>query len=85
MFTKLLPCWLYPLLYLFDQVFALLEAGQVSLTEEHHLHDLDDLVSVLLDGHEAEAHEFPVLEELLGLVAAEDVDHVLGELEGRLL
>ena len=48
-----------------NEVFTQLEAGEIVLTKEHHLDQLDYLVSMFLDGHEAESHELAELSELL--------------------
>ena len=64
--------------------FTLSEARQVLLAHDHHFNQHDDLVGVLLQRHEALVEQLPEFGEFLGVQAAEDVDELLRELEGRL-
>lgn len=74
-----------PVLQISDGPLASLEAREVILAQEHHFDDDDDLLCVLLQCEEALLHQFAVLAEVLGPVAAENLDLLGCELERGLL
>ena len=48
-----------------DRLLAALEARQVVLTEEHHFDNDNNLLSIFLQRHKSELHEFTVFNEFL--------------------
>ena len=68
-----------------QQVLTQGETRQVVQTHEHHLDNLDYLVCILLYSHKSETHELPEVVEPFAGYSAEHLDHLLRELEGRLL
>ena len=66
---------------LLDSFLTTLEARQIILTQEHHFHNDDDLLSIFLKCREALPHEVSEFSELLGSVASEDLDQLSIKLE----
>jgi len=73
-----------PFLQTFDGEFFVLEAGQVALAQNHHLHQQDDLLSMLLDGHKSLLQKVPELLEAFRLNASEHLHHLCCKFEGCL-
>ena len=64
-----------------NRFFSLFETWKILLSHHHHFDQNYYFVGMFLEGHEASLQEFAELLKLLRLLAAEDINEFLGQLE----